>query len=291
MIKKFIIDFLDAAFKKGTGLAAQSPGAAKSMLVALASSPTVQSALSMGYFMQLVMPIIKALPREDQTSSFSAQSGERMPLADMLRELFGETERLKAVAKEQNQIQVLNKKRTQRPITDDLYANLGDLDKLKARLKQVLIRARQELRSAQKIVRNRATFFESGSRLDIDDYVSALGRFNRNTIQSATPEQLQRVEAIWTRFVITLRAASSGPNYLQMTKDITGRHPGASNDEIDELMKDYIYDHADGQVDELERAIEDLETEMTAQIKSMDDKSVEQSSLYEALLIELLKLK
>ena len=290
-IKKFIIDFFNAAFKKGAELAAQNPGEAKSMLEALASSATVQSSMSMSYFIQLVMPIIKALPREDQTSSFSAQSGERMPLADMLRELFGETERLKAVAKEQNQIQVLNKKRTQRPITDDLYANLGDLDKLKARLKQVLIRARQELRSAQKIVRNRATFFESGSRLDIDDYVSALGRFNRNTIQSATPEQLQRVEAIWTRFVITLRAASSGPNYLQMTKDITGRHPGASNDEIDELMKDYIYDHADGQVDELERAIEDLETEMTAYIESMDDKGVDQSSLYEALLTKLLKLK
>ena len=76
-----------------------------------------------------------------------------------------------------------------------------------------------------------------------------------------------------------------------MTKDITGRHPGASNDEIDELMKDYIYDHADGQVDELERAIEDLETEMTAYIESMDDKGVDHSSLYEALLTKLLKLK
>ena len=76
-----------------------------------------------------------------------------------------------------------------------------------------------------------------------------------------------------------------------MTKDITGRHPGASNDEIDELMKDYIHAHAAGQVDELERAIEDLETEMTAQIKSMDDSSVEQSALYEALLTKLLKLK
>ena len=290
-IKKFIIDFFNAAFKKGAELAAQNPGEAKSMLEALASSATVQSSMSMSYFIQLVMPIIKALPREDQTSSFSAQSGERMPLADMLRELFGGAERAKAVAKEQDQIQTLEKKRSQRPTTDDLYANLGDLDKLKERLKQVLVRARQELRSAQKIVRDRATFFESGSRLNIDDYVSALGRFNRNTIQSATPEQLQRVEAIWTKFVITLRAASSGPNYLQMTKDITGRHPGASNDEIDELMKDYIYDHADGQVDELERAIEDLETEMTAYIESMDDKGVDQSSLYEVLLTKLLKLK
>ena len=291
-IKKFIIDFFNAAFKKGAELAAQNPGEAGSMLEALARSATVQSSMSMSYFIQLVMPIAKVLPREVQTSPFlNHPDGERIPYIDMLRDIFGETERLKAVAKEQDQIQVLNKKRSQRPTTDDLYANLGDLDKLKARLKQVLIRARQELRSAQKIVRDRSKFFEGGTRLDIDDYVSALGRFNRTTIQSATPEQLQRVEAIWTKFVITLRAASSGPNYLQMTKDITGRHPGASNDEIDELMKDYIHAHAAGQVDELERAIEDLETEMTAQIKSMDDKSVEQSSLYEALLTKLLKLK
>ena len=291
-IKKFIIDFFNAAFKKGAELAAQNPGEAGSMLEALARSATVQSSMSMSYFIQLVMPIAKVLPREVQTSPFlNHPDGERIPYIDMLRDIFGETERAKAVAKEQDQIQTLEKKRSQRPTTDDLYANLGDLDKLKERLKQVLVRARQELRSAQKIVRDRSKFFEGGTRLDIDDYVSALGRFNRTTIQSATPEQLQRVEAIWTKFVITLRAASSGPNYLQMTKDITGRHPGASNDEIDELMKDYIHAHAAGQVDELERAIEDLETEMTAQIKSMDDKSVEQSSLYEALLIELLKLK
>jgi len=290
-IKKFIIDFFNVAFKKGAELAAQSPGEAESMLVALASSPTVQSALSMAYFIQLVMPIIKALPREAQTSSLNSRSGERMPLADVLRELFGETERAKADAKEKNQAQTLEKKRIQRPTTDDLYANLGDLDKLKARLKQVLVRARQELRDAQKLVRDRSKFFEGGTRLDLDDYVSALGRFNRTTIQSATPEQLQQAEAIWTSFVITLRAASSGPNYLQMTKDINARHPGASNDEIDELMKDYIHAHAAGQVDELERAIEDLETEMTAHIESMDDGGVEQSSLYEALLTKLLKLK
>jgi len=82
-----------------------------------------------------------------------------------------------------------------------------------------------------------------------------------------------------------------GPNYLQMTNDIVNSNPGASNDVINDLMSDYMHAHAAGQVDELERAIEDLETEMTAHIESMDDKGVEQSSLYEALLTKLLKLK
>lgn len=76
-----------------------------------------------------------------------------------------------------------------------------------------------------------------------------------------------------------------------MTKNIMDHRPGVSNDEMDVLMQDYIHAHAVGQVAELERVIEVLETEMTAQIESMDDKGVEQSSLYEALLIELLKLK
>jgi len=288
-IKKFIIDFFNVAFKKGTELAAQSPGEAESMLVALASSPTVQSALSMAYFIQLVMPIIKALPREAQTSSLNSRSGERMPLADVLRELFGGSERAKADAKEQNQAQTLEKKRSQRPTTDDLYANLGDLDKLKGRLKHVLDRARQELRSAQNLVSDRNEFFKHGGHIDLDDYSSALRRFHQHTIQSATLEQLQKVEAIWLQYVAKVRDLVRGPNYLQMTNDIVNSNPGASNDVINDLMSDYMHAHAGGQVDELERAIGDLETEMTAHIESMDDKGVEQSSLYERLITRLLQ--
>ena len=283
-VKKFIIDFLDAAFKKGTGLAAQSPGEAKSMLVALASSPTVQSALSMGYFMQLVMPIIKALPREDQTSSFSAQSGERMPLADMLRELFGGAERAKAVAKEKMQIQALEKKREQRPTTDDLYANLGDLDKLKARLKQVLSRARLELKDAQNLVSDRNEFFKNGGHINVDDYAALLSRFHQTTIQSATLEQLQQAEAIWTQYVAKVRELARGPNYLQMTNSIVNNNPGASNDVINDLMSTYMHAHAFDQVTKFRQAIEVLEAEMTAQIESMDDKSVETAPLYERLI-------
>ena len=283
-VKKFIIDFFDAAFKKGTGLAAQSPGEAKSMLVALASSPTVQSALSMGYFMQLVMPIIKALPREDQTSSFSAQSGERMPLADMLRELFGGAERAKAVAKEKMQIQALEKKREQRPTTDDLYANLGDLDKLKARLKQVLSRARLELKDAQNLVSDRNEFFKNGGHINVDDYAALLSRFHQTTIQSATLEQLQQAEAIWTQYVAKVRELARGPNYLQMTNSIVNNNPGASNDVINDLMSTYMHAHAFDQVTKFRQAIEVLEAEMTAQIESMDDKSVETAPLYERLI-------
>jgi len=283
-IKKFIIDFFNVAFKKGAELAAQSPGEAESMLVALASSPTVQSALSMAYFIQLVMPIIKALPREAQTSSLNSRSGERMPLADVLRELFGGSERAKADAKEKNQIQALEKKRSQRPTTDDLYANLGDLDKLKGRLKHVLDRARQELRSAQNLVSDRNEFFKHGGHIDLDDYSSALRRFHQHTIQSATLEQLQQAEEIWLQYVAKVRDLVRGPNYLQMTNDIVNSNPGASNDVINDLMSDYMHAHAGGQVAQFEQAINALETEMTAQIESMDDKSVETSPLYERLI-------
>jgi len=75
-----------------------------------------------------------------------------------------------------------------------------------------------------------------------------------------------------------------GPNYLQMTNDIVNSNPGASNDVINDLMSDYMHAHAGGQVAQFEQAINALETEMTAQIESMDDKSVETSPLYERLI-------
>ena len=284
-IKKFIIDFFNVAFKKGAELAAQSPGEAASMLEALASSATVQGSMSMSYFIQLVMPIVKVLPREVQTSPFfNHPDGARMSRVDMLRDIFGEAERLKADAKEQDKAQTLEKKKGQRPTTDDLYANLGDLDKLKGRLKHVLDRARQELRSAQNLVSDRNEFFKHGGHIDLDDYSSALRRFHQHTIQSATLEQLQQAEEIWLQYVAKVRDLVRGPNYLQMTNDIVNSNPGASNDVINDLMSDYMHEHANSQVAQFEQVINALETEMTAQIESMDDKSVETSPLYERLI-------
>jgi hypothetical protein len=153
-------------------------------------------------------------------------------------------------------------------------------------LQDVLHRARSELYNKLDILNDKEFFFKSGSRLDIDDYKFAPGQFIQTTIQSATYEQLQKVTAIWIRYVNKIRKAQSGPALLDILRDIGQAHPDlrSGDPKYDDLMKEKLFEHAQLQVAAIHEAIEDLEKEMTAQIESMDDKRAETAPLYERLI-------
>ena len=285
VINRYIVALCETAFVNLRGVVSQYPNEADEMLRALAGSKIVEESMNISQFRQLITPIYKAMPDDMKSSSVkSIASGRTVSRMDAYLELFGEHELNKSLAKNQQQIQALEKKKRYKPDTSGLYASLGDIDKLRARLKHVLARARDELSSAQKLVNDRNEFFKNGGHIDLDDYSSALRRFHQHTIQSATPEQLQQAEAIWLQYVAKVRNLVRGPNYLQMTNDIVNSNPGASNDVINDLMSDYMHAHAVGQVAQFEQVINALETEMTAQIESMDDKRGETSPLYERLI-------
>jgi len=261
------------------------------MLRLLASSKIMPESMNISQFRQLIGPIYKAMPddmKSDRVTSIA--SGRSVSRMDSYLELFGEYEVNKALGKNQQQVQALDKKKLYRPETTGLYANLGDIDKLRHRLQDVLHRARSELYNKLDILNDKEFFFKSGSRLDIDDYKFAPGQFIHTTIQSATYEQLQKVTAIWIRYVNKIRKTLAGPDILNILYDIGQDHPGLlhGSAEYDDLMKEKLFEHAQLQVAAIHEAIEDLEKEMTAQIESMDDKRAETAPLYERVLMRLL---
>ncbi|KAF2379336.1 hypothetical protein BSN82_17120, partial [Acinetobacter baylyi] len=139
------------------------------------------------------------------------------------------------------------------------------------------------------ILNDKAYFFNT-NRLDIDDYKLAPGHFIQIAIQSATPEQLQAVDSIWTRYTRKIRKAMNGPEILEILKDISDQRPDLKNDDPEwaVIFKEKVYEHAQLQVAAIHEAIEDLEKEMRAQLDSMDDKGAETSPLYERVLMRLL---
>lgn len=286
--REFIFKLCQKAFDIGKNLDGQDPQDAETMLFSLAkkfaSKNEESNFMSMSYFMQLALPLIRSLPPEIRDQSRHPLSHDPMTLADALRSVFGDVEQHAATRRERTQILTLQQKSTHRPETYGLYANLGDLDLLRNRLQQILTDSRNEINIAQKIVDSEHNFVRKGSRLDVDDYRFGPGHFIQHTIQSATPEQLQQVNAIWDSYTKKIRAALRGPNYLQMLEDIKGNNPDMSEDEFNKLSVDYLRNFASKQLVALRDAVDTLETEMTAQLESMDDKSVDTTPLYERLI-------
>lgn len=287
---KYIIEICELAFAMLKDRVSQYPNAADEMLRLLASSKIMPESMNIGQFRQLINPIYKAMPddmKSDRVTSIA--SGRSVSRMDSYLELFGEYEVNKALGINQQQVQALDKKKLYRPETTGLYANLGDIDKLRHRLQDVLHRARSELYNKLDILNDKEFFFKSGSRLDIDDYKFAPGQFIQTTIQSATYEQLQKVTAIWIRYANKIRKTLAGPDILNILHDISQDHPGLlhGSAEYDDLMKAKLFEHAQLQVAAIHEAIEDLEKEMTAQIESMDDKRAETAPLYERVLHRL----
>ena len=272
---KYINEICELVFATLKDRVSQYHNAADEMLRLLASSKIMPESMNISQFRQLINPIYKAMPDEMTSSRVtSIASGRLVFRMDSYLELFGEYEANKALGKNQQQVQALDKKKLYRPETTGLYTNLGDIDKLRHRLQDVLHRARSELYNKLDILNDKEFFFKSGSRLDIDDYKFAPGQFIQTTIQSATYEQLQKVTAIWIRYVNKIRKTLEGPELLNILHDISQDHPGLlhGSAEYDDLMKEKLFEHAQLQVAAIHEAIEDLEKEMTAQIESMDDK-------------------
>ena len=284
---KYIIEICELAFATLKDSVSQYPNAADEMLRLLASSKIMAESMNISQFRQLIGPIYKAMPDEMKSSSVtSIASGRTVSRMNSYLELFGEYEVNKTLGKNQQQVQALDKKKLYKPETTGLYANLGDLDKLRRRLQDVLHRARSELYNKLDILNDKAFFFKSGSRLDIDDYTFAPGQFIQSTIQSGTPAQLQKVTDIWMNYVKKIRKAQAFPDLLNILYDISQERPDLlhGSSEYDDLMKEKLFEHAQLQVAAIHEAIEDLEKEMTAQIESMDDKRAETSPLYERLI-------
>ena len=285
-VTKYIIEICQTAFAKLSASVSQYPSAADEMLRLLASSKIMAETMNISQFRQLIGPIYRAMPDEMTSSRVtSIASGRLVFRMDSYLELFGEHEVNKALGKAQTQIQALEKKKLYRPETTGLYANFGDIDILQRRLNNVLDSARSELYRNLDILNDKAYFFKI-NRLDIDDYKLVPGHFIQIAIQSATPEQLQVVDSIWTRYTRKIHKALNGPEILEILKDISDQRPDLKNDDPEwaAVFKEKVYEHAQLQVAAIHEAIEDLEKEMRAQLDSMDNKGAETSPLYERLI-------
>jgi hypothetical protein len=275
-VSQYIDALFTSFFARSKDIAAQHGEDAVKMLHALASDPNVQSAMSSDRFIQLALPVIKALP----------QLGSKTELTDKLRSDLRAPERLKAAGEEQAKIDVLMRKKKTRPETHDLYANVSDLEVLQARLKNVLHVAREELHRLQRLLNDKEMFNRHGNVLIPNEHRLAPGLFIQRAIQSITPDQLQTVESIWTHYVNNIRKAQRGIDILDALTDIFEQRPNLKREdpEYAELLKEKLYEHAQLQITAIHEAIEDLEKEMRAQLDAMDDKGTETSPLYERLI-------
>ncbi len=289
-LNAFIIDFCEQAFERGKNLATQNPGDAEMMLKNLAYKFRDADTFTMSRFIQLVMPIIKSLPQEVQSSSEDPRTGKNVPLIDALRSIYGENERAKAEEREKTQVQNLTKKLTNRPYTRDLYADLGGMNDLREQLSVIVRYAQVEIDDLRDQIKDRDKFFDKNKGvLKVEVDVLMPNEFIPFYHRSSSPEQRQEINRIYNDYKTKINSALKFFDAVDFVVNL--QRSSLSEDEVNEKVKDRLLDHARQQIADLASAVSELKVEMSAYFDSIDDKSVEQSPLYETLLIRLLKMK
>ena len=286
----FIVDFCEQAFERGKDLAAQNPDDVEMMLKSLAKKFSESKTFPMSRFIQLVGPIIKALPSEFQSSTTVPSTGQKMPLVDALRSIYGELERADAEEREKSKVLNLTKKTTNRPYTRDLYAELGGVNDLREQLSLIVRYAQIEIDDLRDQIEDRDKFFEKNKGvLKVEVDVLMPNEFLPFYHRSSSPEQRKEINRIYGDYKTKINNALKFFDAVDFVVNL--QRSSLSEDEVNEKVKDRLLDHARQQIVDLASAVSELKVEMSSYLDSIDDKSVEQTPLYETLLIRLLKLK
>ena len=103
-------------------------------------------------------------------------------------------------------------------------------------------------------------------------------------------EQRQQMEAINRKYKKAISNASESG--LSELYDKLGeiKRSDASNETRTRESRRIKYEFAKSQIMKLSAAVSEFQSEMSAYLTSIDDRSVEQSSLYESMIIKLINL-
>ena len=286
---RFAIKLCEAFFASVKGSIASQDIDAASFLLMLSGSEFLRNSVPLERFTQLVMPVIKELG-VDYTIS-DPEHGEKQ-LIDILRLRYTIDRRRAQEFDEAERLKVIDKKNLRRPEVRDLKANLGGVGDLLDLLQSIVSEAMSEISVYKEIVGDNPEKFNQNDgylKIDFDAFVRS--EFVPNWDMLFPAEQRQQVELINRKYKKAISNAAEGG--LSELYDKLGeiRRSDAPNADRLRESKRIKYDFAKLQIMKLSAAVSEFQSEMSAYLNSIDDKSVEQMPLYESLLVKLLKLK
>ena len=189
-------------------------------------------------------------------------------------------------------LKVLDKKNLNRPRVKDLKAKLGGVEDLSEQLQDIVSGAMSKIGLYRDVVGDSPEEFNQNDgylNVDFDSFFRS--DFVPGWLTSVPAEQRQQIEAINRKYKKAISNASEGA--LSELYDKLGeiKRSDASNETRTRESKRIKYEFAKSQIMKLSAAVSEFQSEMSSYLTSIDGRNVEQSSLYEALLIKLLKLK
>ena len=286
---KFGIKLCESFFSSVKGSIESQDIEAASFLVMLSDAGFLRNSVPLERFTQLVMPVIRELGIDYTIKD--PEHGE-MRLIDILRLRYTVEKRKKEENSSAARLKVFDKKNKDRPRVKDLKAKLGGVEDLSEQLQDIVSEAMSKIGLYRDVVGDSPEEFRQNDgylNIDFDSFFRS--DFVPGWLSSVSAEQRQQMEAINRKYKKAISNASVGG--LSELYDKLGeiKRSDASNETRTRESKRIKYEYAKSQIVKLSAAVSEFQSEMSAYLTSIDDRSVEQPSLYEALLIKLLKLK
>jgi len=286
---KFAIKLCETFFASVKGSIESQDIEAAKFLMMLSDSGALRNSVPLERFIQLVVPVTKELGADYTISD--PEHGEKR-LIDILRLRYSIEKRRSQEQDEAERLKVIDKKNLRRPETSGLKANLGGVGDLLDRLQSIVSEAMSEISIYKDIIGdNPEKFNENDGYLKIEFDAFTRSEFVPGWDTSIPAEQRQQAELINRKYKKAIsKAAEDGLSELYDKLGEIRRSDAPNADRLRE-SKRIKYEFAKSQIMKLSAAVSEFQSEMSAYLDSIDDKSVEQTPLYEALLVRLLKFK
>jgi hypothetical protein len=286
---KFAIKLCEAFFASVKGSIASQDIKAASFLVMLSDSGFLRNSVPLERFTQLVMPVIKELGNDYTISD--PEHGEKR-LIDILRLRYAVEKKKEEESAGAERLKVFNKKNLNRPRVNDLKAKLGGVEDLFERLQDIVSGAMSEIGLYKDTIGNSPEEFnQNDGYLAVDFGAFIQGDFVPGWMTSVPSEQRQQMEEINKKYKKAIYAAAEGG--LSELYDKLGEIKKSDANVVERLResKRIKYEFAKSEIVKMSAAVSEFKSEMTAYLTSINGGSVEQTQLYEALLVRLLKFK
>jgi len=286
---KFAIKLCESFFASVKGSIVSQDIEAAKFLVMLSGSAFLHNSVPLERFTQLVVPAIKELGSD--YTILDPEHGEKR-LIDILRLRYTVEKRKEGESAGAERLKVLDKKNLNRPRVKDLKAKLGGVEDLSEQLQDIVSGAMSKIGLYRDVVGDSPEEFNQNDgylNVDFDSFFRS--DFVPGWLTSVSAEQRQQMEAINRKYKKAISNASEGG--LSELYDKLGeiKRSDASNETRTRESKRIKYEFAKSQIMKLSAAVSEFQSEMSSYLTSIDGRNVEQPSLYEALLIKLLKLK
>jgi hypothetical protein len=286
---RFAIKLCEKFFDSVKGSIASQDIEAASFLVMLSGSDFLRKSVPLERFTQLVVPVIRELG-SDYTLN-DPEHGEGR-LIDILRLRYTIKKRRAEEDIETGRLRIIDKKNLFRPNVKDLKARLGGVEDLFERLQDIVSGAMSEIGGYKiKIGNDPQDFKDNDGYLRFHYENLFRNDFVPGWMTSVPAEQRQQMEEINKKYKKAIHAAAE--DGLSELYDKLGEIKTSVPNVVDRLResKRIKYELAKSQIMKISAAVSEFQTEMTAYLTSIDGGSVEQTQLYESLLVRLLKMK